>query len=136
MHNKYKYIYYWLYTWQKRLWGEENVPQFSAVSGMSMSLMANIASFIVILEIVLNKQILPSNIPKTNVLLVGLAVLVFHYFLFMHNGRFIKIENEFKGESKEERKKRGIWVVIYAFGSLAFFIFLLFFGIWFNKTFR
>ena len=136
MWQAYKYIYYWIYIWQKKLWGEEDVPQFTAVIGMSLSFMANIASLIVIVEIFQNEHFVPDNIPPFYVILFASIIIIFHYFLFMHKGNFIKIENEFKNESNETRKRKRIWALLYVFGSPLFFVFLLFFGIWFNNNFR
>lgn len=126
----YKYIYYWLYTWQKKLWGENDVPEFNAVVGMSLSLSAILASMAVIIELITDVQIIPSGVPKVRIAVVGIIVLGIHFFLFMYKGKYKEIEKEFKKESKKERRRKGFWVLVYTFGSLAFFIFLLFFGIW------
>lgn len=126
----YKYIYYWLYTWQKKLWGENDLPQYNAILGMGLSFVAVIMSFFSLLYIVFDVQFNIEEIPKAKILVFGYGILVVHYFLFIHKGKYKKIEQEFKNESKEERKRKGRWVLLYAFGSLAFFIFLMFFGIW------
>lgn len=130
MWKVYKYIYYWLYTWQKKLWGEDDIPEFNAVVGMSLSSAAILASIAVIIEMILNVHVIPSDLQKGKVALVGVFFLVIHYFAFMHKGKYKEIEKEFKQESKGERKRKGRWVLLYTFGSLAFFIFLLFFGLW------
>lgn len=130
MWKTYKYIYYWLYTWQRKLWGEKDIPEFNAIIGMSMSLAAISASIAIIIELITDIQVIPADVPKGKIIVLGILLLAVHYFLFMHKGKYRKIEKEFKNESKEERKRKGHWVLFYAFGSLAFFIFLLFFGIW------
>ena len=126
----YKYIYYWLYTWQRKLWGKYDVPEFNAVVGMSLSFLAIFFSLIALMYIIAGIEIIPDNIPKIEMTVFLLCILGIHYFMFMYKGKYKEIEKEFKKESKKERKKKGVWVLLYAFGSLALYIFLLFFGIW------
>ena len=130
MWKAYKYIYYWLYTWQKKLWGKNDLPEYNAALGMSLSFFCNCCSLVAIIYIVKDVMVIPLDLPKQIVLIPIFAVMLLHYFLLVHNGKYLQIEKEFKKESKKERKRKGVWVLLYAFGSLAFFIFLLFFGIW------
>lgn len=46
MWKTYKYIYYWLYTWNKGLWGENDIPRFNAVVGMPLSFLSVLFSLI------------------------------------------------------------------------------------------
>ena len=130
MWKAYKYTYYWIYTWQKKLWGEAELPQYNAILGMGLSFSAILGSIVIIINIITNVMIISTNIPKIKVLVFGYSILVVHYFLFVHKGKYKKIEQEFKDESIEERKRKGRWVLLYAFGSLVFFGFLMLFGIW------
>lgn len=126
----YKYIYYWLYTWNRGLWGENDVPQFNAAMGMSLSFLSLILSILSIIYIVSGFSIDISEVSKVTKATFLLMVLGAHCLAFMYDGRYKTIENEFKDESKKERKRKGRWVLLYTFGSMAFYIFLLFFGIW------
>jgi hypothetical protein len=130
MWKAYKYTYYWLYTWQKKLWGEVDLPQYNVILGLSLSFIAIIMSFFSLLYIAFDIHFDLEKIPKEKTLAFGFVLLLIHYFLFVYKGKYKKIEQEFKEESIEERKRKGIWVLLYTFGSLAFFIFLMFFGIW------
>ncbi|PKP25928.1 MAG: hypothetical protein CVU03_06255 [Bacteroidetes bacterium HGW-Bacteroidetes-2] len=130
MWKAYKYTYYWLYTWQKKLWGEIDLPQYNVILGLSLSFFAILGSIAIIVDIFIDVMIISTEIPKAKVLAFNFGVLIIHHFLFVQNGKYKKIEQEFKGESKEERKRKGTWVLLYTFGSLAFFIFLMIFGIW------
>lgn len=127
--SSYKYTYYWLYTWNKGLWGEEDLPQFNVLLGMVLTLFCVFYSIIIILDI-LGLAVIAVDAPKEIILGIGFSLLIIHYFLFVHNGKYKEIEQEFKQESKEERKRKGVWVLLYSFGAPAFFGFLLFFGIW------
>jgi len=126
--QKYKYIYYWLYTWQRKLWGDSDAPEYNAYIGMSMSLTCLLASIAVTFELITNIRLIPSNLLKGEIVIIAVIFLLIHYFAFVYKGKYKKIEEEFKNESKEERNKKGIWVLIYTFGSMAFYISLLFFG--------
>lgn len=126
----YKYIYYWLYTWQRKLWGESDIPEYNASIGMSMSMGCNILSIIVLVSIFFGIKVFPNGVPEFEALITIIILFLAHYFAFVHKGKYKEIEKEFKGESKEDRKRKGVWVLLYTFGSLGFYIFLLFFGIW------
>lgn len=130
--ENYKYIYYWLYTWQKKLWGEDDVPEFSAVLGMSMSLICLFASIAIAIELVFDLRIIASNLSSLEVGVFGTIVILSHYFIFMHQGKFRRIEEKFGRESMEERKRKGKWVLLYTFGSITMFIFILIYGAWLN----
>ncbi len=126
----YKYIYYRLYTWFRKKWGDEDAPEYSAAIGMSMNLGLNFGSLATIIYIISNVNIIPEGLSKAVVVLPFLIVVVLHYFAFIHHGKCREIEKEFKGESKKERKRKGFWVLLYAVGSPVLFILLGFFGIW------
>lgn len=129
----YKYIYYWLYTWQRKLWGEQDAPEYTPIFGLSLSMGCNIGSLAVLIDFVTGVMLIPLGLPKIRVVIVAITLLIIHYFLFVHKGKYKAIEKEFKEESKEERERKGKWVLLYAFGSLAFFIFLIIFGAWLNS---
>lgn len=130
MWKAYKYIYYWLYTWQKKLWGENDIPEFNAVAGMSLSFLCFIGSLSIVIDLITGIPLIPIQIKKLEIMISILFVVAAHYLAFMHKGKFRKIENEFNNETMADRKKKRPWVLLYAFGSLIFFIFLLFFGTW------
>ena len=95
-----------------------------------MSFGCNILSIVVLFDIALGIEIYPNGVPKNQDVFFVVGTLLSHYFAFMHNGKYRKIEKEFKKESMAARKRKGRWVLLYAFGSPIFYIFLLFFGIW------
>lgn len=97
---------------------------------MGLSFSAILGTIVIIIDIITNVMIITTNIPKIKVLVFGFSILVVHYFLFVHKNKYKKIEDEFRNGSKEERKRKGSWVLLYAFGSVGLFIFLMFFGIW------
>ena|SRR5690554_1244544 len=100
----YKYIYYWLYTWQKNLWGESDAPEFNASIGLSLSMGCNILSAIVLIDIIFNIKIFPNGIPRKEALIGIIILFLIHYFVFVHKGKYKRIEKEFINESNADRK--------------------------------
>jgi len=95
-----------------------------------MSMGCNILSIIVLIDLVFKVKIFPNGIPKVEALIAIILLFLIHYITFVHKKKYAQIEKEFKKESQEDRKRKGNWVLLYAFGSLAFYAFLLFLGIW------
>jgi hypothetical protein len=126
----YKYIFYWLYTWQRKLWGEGESPEHNASIGMVMSMVCNIFSFILLIDVTLGVKIFPGNIPKQESLIMIVALFTSHYFMFIFKKKYKDIEEEFMIESEEERKNKGGLVLLYTFGSILFFVFLIIFVAW------
>ncbi|MDB4104765.1 hypothetical protein N9545_04495 [Salibacteraceae bacterium] len=133
MWKAYKYIYYWLYTWNRGLWGESDLPELNAVLALSLAFVCNILSLMVLVYIATGGLIIQPGIPKIESIFLLLIVMALHYFSLMHNGKYQRIEKEFQNESKGERKRKGALALIYIFGSMVFYMFLLFFGIWLKK---
>lgn len=132
----YQYTFYWLYTWQKKLWGESDLPEFTAIIGMSMSLLALIGSLFGILIIFFEIPPIEQLISKLELLILTGIILIVHYLIFIRGGTYVKLEETFKVESKKIRRKRGRFVVIYIFGSISLFLILLFVIAWLsNKGF-
>ncbi len=126
MRITYRYVYYWLYTWQKRLWGEDDIPEHNAALGMAMSLFCLLYSVNIIIYIITDIMVIPTGLPKVGIFLLFLMLYGLHYLAFIHRGKHRKIEKEFKNESRKERRRKGLFVLLYTFGSMAFVIILLF----------
>lgn len=131
----YKYIYYREYSWHKKMFGKSDVPEESAMLGMSFSALAIILSIITLLHILFNFNI---DFTKSNTTIkaIALAILigVIHYFLFIYKKRYLKIEEEFINENLNKRKKYGWYVLTYSIGSILLYIGLLFLGIWLKNN--
>ena len=130
----YKYTYYWLYTWQKKLWGKNDLPEFTAIFGMTLSFGFVILCFDVINFLIMDYFIIPLNLSNVVYLIPMIILLLTHYFLFVHKGKYKQVEKEFKGESQAERKRKGFWVLLYTFGSIVLYGVLGFLGIWLRNN--
>jgi hypothetical protein len=77
----YKYTFYWLYTWQRGVWGENDLPHLNTILGMSMTLSANIASFDVILHMLFQIDIIPLNFSRLSILFYFFFILFIIIYL-------------------------------------------------------
>lgn len=131
----YKYTFYWLYTWQKKLFGEKDFPHYTVVFGLSLSLLAVIMIIIVYMEIITGFYLLPEKLPDKKKLLVFIFIpVVIHYFVFIRKDYYRQLEKKFSRESKEVRSRKGKWVLLYAFGPLVFYILTLFLSGWIKSN--
>jgi len=68
------------------------------------------------------KNIIPPTIPKSvGGYLVAILFCVIYYFVVFHNGKWKKWAEKFQQETQKERRKNGIKVWIYCWGSIIFF---------------
>lgn len=126
----YKYIYYRMYIWFRRQWGDEDAPEFSAAICMSMNLGLNFGSIALLFYISTNIRLIPEGLSIIEIVVPFLIMFILHYFAFIHQDKCREIEKEFERESEVNRKMRGFLVLLYAVGSPLLFIFLMFFAIW------
>ena len=132
--TSYKYIYYREYTWNKKMFGESDIPEFTAVMVMTLSFILLIAIVIVLLNILFDMGINLIHIPKTIVAIPYLGIVAIHYFLFAYKGKYRQIGKEFANESKRQRFIRGWLVAAYSVGPTIIFIGLLFLGIYLREN--
>ena len=132
----YKYVFYWLYTWQKKMWSNRvDIPQIITSVGLTCCFYATLGSFVLLFNIISGFIIQPYHLPKIITLTIYLVVLFFHYFTFVHNDRLNNLIEEFSSETEEEFRKKGKFVLLYIFGSYALLIFLAFVNIWLKSSF-
>jgi hypothetical protein len=130
MLKAYQYIYYRLYAWNRKLWGDSDVPEYNAAIGMSLMVLCNFLSLNIVFNLLTDKFIAPPGLPKIYHVLIILVLYVIHYLLFIRNKKYLDIVRNFQSEDEKERKRNGVLVFLYSVGSPLFFIFLMFFGIW------
>ncbi len=109
-------------------WGKNDVPEFNTVLGMSLIFLCNMASLIVLIDILSGYQGFLLGLKKLEVGTVIISIALFHYFLFMHKGKYKQIVEEFDGEDPNNRRRKGWLVFAYSIGSVIFFILILFLG--------
>jgi hypothetical protein len=103
------YIYYRLWDMHSR--GEDQFTgAILAIFTTSLFFWLNIFSVIVLLR---KLDLIPIFFSKTVSLSFMILLFVVDYFLFVHNKKYEKIIQMFKDEPKNERRKKGLLVVLY-----------------------
>lgn len=120
MYRAFTYLYYRIYAWNLRTWGESDLPQFNALFGLSFLVFLNIMSVFTAIDVFFGRHV----VPLTRPVVVGLALclLATGYFLLVHNGKYRQIAKAFTDETPIQRKRRLLPCVAYvALSFVAFF---------------
>ena len=104
----FEYFFYRVYDLYTRH-GEKDVPVFYGIAVLTLFQMLSI--IVIILIYILISGNLLSDI-NFELWVLGI-VFIFNYAYFMRNGRHRKIVNHYSQESKSQRKKRGIFTLVY-----------------------
>lgn len=110
----YKYMYYRVYEWLLKNWGENDLPQWSALLQVSIVMFVNLLTIIGLLDISGMTSILNGNISNNLVIVVLNIVLIINYFWLMYNGRYKRIAEKYKDEPRKKRLRKALllWLFI------------------------
>ena len=108
----YKYLYYRLYAWNLKAWGEKDMPHWNALYGVTFMMLLNLSIIAIILDI-LGFNILLEETPTATILTIGLLTLSINYFLFVRNGKYHQIASKFEDESKKTKNRNALLLWIY-----------------------
>ena len=116
MKRYYRYIIYRLYT--SSLKGNDITPVATVVFIMSF---VHISQFLLLYGIV--KTGFPDlfskiHVEKRIIIVFAIIFTIVYYLLVYNKMRWSKYIEEFKDESIEQRRKRGIWVCLFTIGSV------------------
>lgn len=118
----YKYLYFRNYAFYLKRWGTRASPKFNALLVVAFLFFVNLLNARIIIEALLGRRLYEqSPRDKPYVYAAFGLVLAAHYFLLVRNGRYKKIAEEFRGESRTQRRRRLIGIWLYVAGSLAFY---------------
>ncbi len=128
----YEYLYYRLYTWNKKLHGEKDGPEFNASLGIAMFMGLHFVIFIAILDVVIlyydtSYNFIP-KIPKYILIGVMVVFIAITYFWFVHKKKYLKIIKKYEKENKQMRQKKLIILWLFFLGSLFFLALLAIIG--------
>src|SRR5882672_2154348 len=98
----YKYLYYRIYAWNLRMWGESDLPQFNALFGVSFLIFLNIMTLLDLVDLCAGRHVVPFSRPT--VIGTVLVVIVIGYFILVHNGKYRTIAKEFSNETPAQRR--------------------------------
>jgi hypothetical protein len=120
-----KYLYYRIYDWNLRAWGESDMPQYNAIIGVSFLIYLNIISLFIAIETLTGNQyflFLPNG--EYYAAATCLLLLLVNYILLVRNGKYLKIAEEFKKENPSQKRKGLVFVWLYVTGSFVILILL------------
>ncbi len=118
MYQAAKYLFYRIYKWQLSWWGKEDVPEFTAAIGVSIMFFINIFTILILIENISGLIIIDSfKYPRMYITIFGVILLYINYLLFIRKGKYLRIAEEFKKESKIMRKRRTKWIWTYVIGT-------------------
>ncbi len=118
--NYYKYLYYWFYKKLSNLgdWNLEGCAHFA----VTMIIMANVFSFLLLVEILWFKIILFKYVISK----LFLILFILNLFIFIYKKKYITIIKQFN-KHKTKRFKGNVVVIIYLL--ITFLSFLIVFSI-------
>lgn len=113
-----KYLFYRLYTWQLRLWGEAELPQFNALFFVSILATLNVYSLFDVIGFLLGINVLKvCGIGKIHAIAIYVAMVGLGYFILVKDERYQKIAKLFKDESLAKRRRNLFLCILYVAGT-------------------
>lgn len=118
----YRYLYYRLYSWNLKTWGEKDIPQWNALFGVSFMMFLNLGLLGLLLQLLGVNIFLRDELPKKELVIIMISLFVLNYFLFVHKGNYRSIVKELKKEPPEKRRANTILIWLYVILSFALFV--------------
>jgi len=121
-----KYLYYRIYDWNLRAWGESDLPQYNAIIGISFFIWLNLITVVIAIEALIKSEYLVS-IPNSEYYAgaILLTLILMNCFLLVRNGKYLTIAEEFKKENPSQKRKRLILIWLYIVGSFVLNLFFV-----------
>jgi hypothetical protein len=120
----YKYLYYRIYSWNLRKWGESDLPQFSALFFVLIFVFLNLMCIPTAIDLFTGGHLIKDS--STNKFLlgvIGFAIALFSYYVLVHSENYKKIALEFVAESARQKTARLIFIWLYLIGSFVLFLY-------------
>ena len=109
-----RYLYYRIYAWMLRMWGETDVPQFSALCLTTMLTWLNMLTIIDVIEL-LGFPILDSTLLEERFVLAFLFAWSLHLYMHLYRGeRYKQIVREFEDEDAASHRRGTVAVLCYS----------------------
>ena len=121
----YKYygsMYFHMYSWNLRMWGESDLAQYKIASWLSGILVVNVINLNQLLQLTFSVNSLDHLFGRTLLVPISIFALGFitHYVVFIRNSRFKTLDEdhpEIKETSSVTRSNIGLAYHIFTFGS-------------------
>jgi len=113
----YMYVVYRLYDFFSK---KDTTPIGDTVIVMSVIHFLQVFTLFLYINIFfdLRVQFIPKNL---NFYLIVFFIYILYYFFVFHNGKWKEWANQFKEETSQERKRNGIKVWLFCWGSIILF---------------
>ena len=119
----YKYLFFRIYSWNLKKWGEKDLPQYNAMLGVSFLTMMNFFTICIIIDNLFGTKLFLFLInPESKAIIISLLWLILNYRLLLYKKIYKKIKQEFECVKDKSRGAFLIW--IYILFSFAFAIFV------------
>lgn len=119
----YRYLYYRLYSWNLKRWGEKDLPQWNALFGVSFMMFLNLGLVGLLLQAFGLNIFQRDELPKKELIVLMVGLFILNYFLFIRNGNYLSIVKELKKESSNKRKASTFLIWLYVVLSFSLFAF-------------
>jgi hypothetical protein len=119
----YRYLYYRLYSWNLKRWGEKDLPQWNALFGVSFMMFLNLGLVGLLLQAFGLNIFQRDELPKKELIVLMVGLFILNYFLFIRNGNYLSIVKELKKESSNKRKANTFLIWLYVVLSFSLFAF-------------
>jgi len=109
----YKYLYYRIYSWNSNKWGENDMPHWNALIGVSVIMCFNT---LLILSIIDYFDLLPINSKNINdnyIILYFISISILNYVIFIHGRKYSNLKDMFSNETKYENKIKGFLLFVF-----------------------
>jgi hypothetical protein len=124
MYKSLKYYYYKQYKFFLRINGKDDLPQHTAMLSFAQNIIMNLNALYLIIGSLIFKPFTYFDFSSSiNSLKVIICIVLFtlpFYFVFIYRNKYLKIIDEFKNESNQERTNGNRYVIIYSICSLVF----------------
>ena len=122
----YEYLYYRLYQWQLKLYGKEDVPEYTALLGVALIMgLHSFTLYAYMVNSLIHLDYLDSFITIPTIFIIGIffIFIAINYPWFIYKNRYLKIVKKYENENKRKRQKK--LFVLWIFVLFSFFILFL-----------
>lgn len=112
IYHWYQYLYYRLYWWNLKTWGESDMPQYNALLGVTFLVYLNLFALIVFFGEMIGANVV-NSIGNIYIAIVGVIGCTMNYFLFLYQKQYLQIAEKFSGESVKERRMKALLLWCY-----------------------
>ncbi len=117
MWKSYKYLYYKLFKFFVKVYGKNDIPEYTAMFAVATLLFCNLFAILNTINVFSPFWDYP-EISRGSFFIYLIPYSLIFYFAFVFNSRYKRIIKEFKNESEDQRKRGKRNVIIYIVISL------------------